>query len=130
MHGWEAATLDQVGHVATQVGVDDLGAGDAHDLTQLFLGQIANLKNACLLGFDQKHGFIFDLGGDRGGHADFIYTVGHRCGLHAELNVHRRLLLLQEDGRGIGLLQRRFFQVHALNLEYGILVSHGNSLSK
>ena len=63
MHGRKAGALDDVGHVATQVGVDDLRAGHTHHAVHLVFGQIADLENAGLLGLDQEHGALADLGG-------------------------------------------------------------------
>src|SRR5688572_23047331 len=62
VHRREAAALDHVGHVAAQVGVDDLRAGDAEDRTHLLFGQVADLEDAGLLGLDQEHGAVIDLG--------------------------------------------------------------------
>ncbi len=59
-----------------------------------------------------------------------VHAIGHRAGFHAELDVHRGLFLLQQDGRGIGLLQRRFLEVNALDLEDGVLVFCHGGVSK
>jgi hypothetical protein len=128
VHRREAAALDQVGHIAAQVGVDDLRAGNAQDRAHLLFGQVADFKNAALLGFHQEHGTVGDLGRDGGGDGHFKNTVGHRRGVHTQLDVHRRLVLLKQDGRRIGLLQRSFLEIDALDLENGVeLVSHGFS---
>ena len=59
-------------------------------------------------------------------HAHFKNAVGHRRGVDAKLNVHRGRFLLQQNGRRIGLLQRRLLEVDALNLENGsLLICHG-----
>ena len=62
VHRREAAALDHVGHVAAQVGVDDLRAGDAQDRAHLVVRQVADLEDAGLLGLDQEHGLVLDLG--------------------------------------------------------------------
>ena len=119
VHRRKARTCDQVGHVATQVGVHDLRASDAHDGSHLVVGQVADFKNAALLALNQKHSLVADFGVHGGGHADFKHAFGHGCGLHAQLDVHVGLLLIQQDARRVGLLQRSLFQVHTLNLEHG-----------
>lgn len=121
----EAAALDQVGHVAAQIGVDDLRASDAHHLGHLVLRQVADLENAGLGSLDQKHRLVLDLGLHRGAHADFENALGHRCGVDAKLNVNRRRFLFQQDGWRIGLLQRCLLEVDTLNLENGgLLICH------
>ena len=41
-------------------------------------------------------------------------------------NVHAGLLLFEQDGGGVGLLQRHVLEVDALDLEHGVfLVGHG-----
>ena len=80
---------------------------------------------------DQEHGFVFDFGLHRGGHADLEHAIGSGLRLHPQLDVHRRLLLLQQDGGGIGLLQRGLLEVDALDLENGfLLVGHGLALDR
>ena len=71
----------------------------------------------------------FELHGGR--HRHFKNTISYGLGIHAQLDINRGLLLHQQDAGGIGLLQRRLFEVNALDLEYGVLssgvllVSHG-----
>ena len=128
VHRREAAALDHVGHVAAQVGVDDLRAGDAEDRAHLVFRQVADLEDAGLLGLDQEHGPVLDLGLHGGRDGDLEDAVGHRLGIDAELDVDGGLLLLQQDGRRIGLFERQVLQVDALDLEHGILgllVGHG-----
>ena len=123
MHRREASAGDQVGHVAAQVGVDDLRAGHAENGAHLFGGHVADFENSGLSGFDQKHGFVADFGLHGGGDADFKQAFGDGHGVHTELDVNAGLLLFEQDGGGIGLLQRRFFEVHALDLENGVKIS-------
>jgi hypothetical protein len=99
----------------------------AHDGAHLVVGQVADFKNAALLALDQKHGLVADFGVHGGGHADLEHAFGHRCGLHAQLDVHVRLLLVEQDGGRVGLLQRSLFQVNTLNLEHGGLGGGGDS---
>ena len=127
MHGWETTALDDVGHVAAQVGVDDLWASDAHDRAHLLLGQVADLENTGLLSLDQKNGFVVDLGVHGGRHGHFVHALGNRCAFDAELDVHAGRGLLEQDAGGIGLFQRSFFEVDALNLKDGFgRIGHGN----
>src|SRR5450830_1969363 len=88
VHRRKASALDQVRHVAAQIGVNDLRTGDAHDLAHLLLRQIANFENTGLRGLHQKHGFILDLGLNGGGDRDLEHSLFHWRGVHAELNVH------------------------------------------
>ncbi|MNE82328.1 hypothetical protein D3C80_1790450 [compost metagenome] len=83
-----------------------------------------------MLGFDQEHGLVVDLGLHGRGHCNFIDAFGHGSGFDAQLDVHAGLLLLEQDGGRIGLLKRQILEVNALDLEYGIfLVGHGVGLS-
>ena len=126
MHRRETGARHDVGDVGAQIGIDDLRAGDAHDRVHLLLRQVADLEDAGLLGLDQEHGLVLDLGRDRGCHADLVDAVGSLSGFDRQLDVDGRLLLLQQDGGGIGLLQGRFLEVDALDLEHGVLlVGHG-----
>jgi hypothetical protein len=120
VHGRKASAGDHIGHVATQVRVDDLRASDAHDRAHLVVRQVADFKNTSLLALDQEHGFVANFGVHGGGHADLKHAFGYRRRLHTQLDVHAGLLLLKQDGRGIRLLQRSLFKVHALDLENGI----------
>ena len=128
MHRRKTSALNQIGHITAEVGVDDLRAGNAHDLAHLLSRQIADLKNAGLHHLSQEHGFVLDLGLHRGGDGDLKHTFRYRVGIHTQLNIHRGGLLLQQDGGGIGLLQRGFLQVDALNLKNGVeLLCHGDT---
>ena len=63
---------------------------------------------------------------------DLEDAVGHRLGAHAEVDLHLRLLLLEQDLRRVRLLQRQVLQVHALDLEHGglVLVGHDGVFRK
>ena len=61
VHGRKTGAGDHVGHVAAQIRVDDLRAGDAHDRAHLLFGQVADLEDAGLLALDQKHRSVLDL---------------------------------------------------------------------
>jgi len=98
VHGRKASASDQVGHVATQVGVHDLGASDAHDGAHLVFGQIANFKNARLFAFHQKDRFVFNFGVHGGRDTNLVDAFSSLVGFHTQLNVDRRLLLLQQNG--------------------------------
>jgi len=97
VHRWEARTGDQVGHIATQVGVHDLRASDAHHWTHLVFGQVADFENAALLALDQEHGLVGNFGVHGRGHTDLKNALGHGCGFHAQLDVHAGLLLVGES---------------------------------
>ena len=47
-------------------------------------------------------------------------------GAQAQVDVDLRLLLLEQDLRRVGLLQRQVLQVHALDLEHGVRVGVGH----
>ena len=128
VHRRKTTALYQVSHIAAQVGVDDLRAGDAHDVAHLLLGQVADLKNASLCDLHQKHSFVFDFGLNRGGDGDLKHAFGYRRSVHTKLNIDSRRLLFEQDGWGIGLLQRSLLEVHTLNLENRIeLLGHDGS---
>jgi hypothetical protein len=65
-----------------------------------------------------------------GRHADFKHAFGHRQRLHTQLDVHAGLLLLKQDGRRIGLLQRGLFEINALDLENGVEIGHEKTRGK
>jgi len=117
MHRGKASALDQVRYIAAQIGVNNLWASNTHDLAHLVFWHVADFKNTGLFGFDQKHRLVLDFGVDSGCNGYFKHTVSYRCCFNAQLNVHCWLLLLQQNCGGIGLFQRRFFEIHALDLE-------------
>jgi hypothetical protein len=84
--------------------------------------QVADFKNTGLFALNQEHGFVTDFGLHGGRHRHFVHALGSRLGRHSQLDVHGGLLLNQQDGGGIGLLQRSLFQVNALDLENGLQV--------
>ena len=68
----------------------------------------------------------------RNADADYPYRsdsyFSYLTGFYSQLDFNRRGFLLQKNGRRIGLLQRCFFQIHALNVEGCLLlgcVGHG-----
>jgi hypothetical protein len=48
MHWPEAAALNQIGHIAPQVGINNLWARNAHDCAHLVVRNMANFKNSAL----------------------------------------------------------------------------------
>ena len=74
MHWRKAGALHHVGHIAAQVGVNDLGASNADHLAHLLFRQVSNFKNTGLLGLDQKHGFVRNFGVHRGRHRDLKHA--------------------------------------------------------
>jgi hypothetical protein len=72
----------------------------------------------------RKHGLVLDLGMHGRGHTDLENAVGDRLASTPSWMSTAGLLLLQQDGRGIGLLQRHLLEVNALNLENGVFVCH------
>jgi hypothetical protein len=118
MHRRKASALNQICHVAAQVGVDDLWASNAHDGTGLVFGQVANFKNASLFGLYQEHHFVLNFGGHGRGHGHFGDAFNHLLNAHGQLNVQGRLLLRGQNSWRIGLLQRHVFQINTLNLKH------------
>ena len=86
-------------------------------VAHLFFRDVADLENTGLFDLDQEHGFFPDLGLDSRGDSDFVDALRNRVGLHAKLDIDRRLFLLQQDGGRIGLFQRRLLEIDALDLE-------------
>ena len=126
MHGWETAALNHISNVAAQVGINNLRAGNAEHGTHLLLRHVAQFKYAGLFGFNQEHGFVTDLGLHSGSHADLKQAFGHRRRINTQLDIYCRLVLIQQDFRGIGLLKRHVLQVDALDLENGVKIGFGH----
>jgi hypothetical protein len=127
MHRREAGALDQSATLPRRYGYTIWG--QAMPMIWLICScSIARISKipACLTS-TRKYGLFLELGVHGGGDTDLVDAVGGRVGFHAELDVDRGLFLLEQDGRGIGLLQRRFLEVNALNLEgRSVFVSHGS----
>ena len=85
-------------------------------------GRLRISKMPACLASTRNSVLVVDLGGDGGGDADLEDAVGHRLGADAQVDVDLRLLLLEQDLRRVRLLQRQVLQVHALDLEDGVLV--------
>ena len=121
MDRWKTSPLNQISHVAAQIGVNDLWAGNAHNLSHLIFRHIADLKYPRLFCFHQEDCFVLDFGVHRSRYADLKNTLGYGCCFNAKLNIHSRLLLLQQNRWRIRLLKRSLLKVHTLNLENGRL---------
>ena len=87
-----------------------------------------SLTRAASGAFDQESDLVLDLGGHGDGDGGFEDAFGQRLGADIDRNFHLRRFLLEEDGRGIGLLERHVLQVHALDLEYGLQVFVGHKM--
>ena len=122
----EAGARADVRHDGAQIRVDHLRADDADDALHLLLRHVADLEDAGLLGLDEEQHLVLHLGGHRGGDGDLEDAFGDGLGRHAEVDVDLRLLLLEQDLRRVGLLQRQVLEVHALDIEHGgVVFGHG-----
>jgi hypothetical protein len=105
-----------------RIGEQDIGAGNAKDCLDIFVRHVANLEDAGLRHLDQKHGFVFDLGGHGHGNHDIVNTIANSGCVVAQLDTDLRSFTLQEDSRCVRDLQRKIFDIDFFDAEYGLLV--------
>ena len=122
----EARARAHVGDDRAQVRIEDLRAHHADHALHLFVRQVADLEDAGLLGLDQEQRAVLDLGRHGGGDADLVDAFVDVLGRQRQVDVDLRLLLLEQDLRRVGLLQRQVLQVQALDLEHGVRVGFGH----
>jgi hypothetical protein len=125
--GGKPARVMMSATLRAQVRVHDLRAGDAHDGAHLVFGDVADFENAGLLGFDQKHGLVLDLGLHRGGHRPLQRCLRPRAWLPHRAGCPRWAALARAGCRANWAAPATcFLEVDALNLEHGVfLVGHG-----
>ena len=131
--GGKPARVQTSETMARRYGIDDPRAVDAEDLLQRSLGDVADLEDAALLGLDQEHHLVVDLGRDRRGHRHLVGRLGHDLGAEPEVDLDLRLALLEQDLRRVRLLERQVLQVDPLDRNRGALAvssAMGSSLEE
>src|SRR5258706_13062250 len=71
----EAGAHDRVGDDLAQVGIENVGAGDAENRLEFLRWHIAYLEHAALARLDEKNSFFSELGRDRHAHQHFEITL-------------------------------------------------------
>ena len=122
----EAGARDGVCDVRAQVREQDGRARNADERIDLFSRNVANVENARLLGFDQERNLVRHLGRHGARHQNFEHGVGEALGLHVDFHFDRRHVLLEENSRRIGLLERHVLQVDALDVEERLVILVGH----